>query len=630
MCGIVGAVRLLGGEPPSPDLVAGMRDAMAHRGPDGAGLWADPNRDAVLGHRRLSIIDLSDAASQPMASPDGRYVLTFNGEIYNHAELRRQLCALSVNDWRTDHSDTEVLLYAFRQWGPAALQRLRGMFALAIWDTVERRLFLARDRAGIKPLYFSKRDSRFSFASEIKALLVDPRQPRRLDETSLFHYLSFLTTPAPATMFAGIQKLEAGVAMTVYGDGSVMQKRYWDPLAVSSRTDVAFDLAAEELLECLRDSVAAHAVSDVPVGVFLSGGVDSSTNAALFSQVARQKVRSFSVGYAGEQNSWPNELEWAHLAARAVGAEQRDIVLTVDDLFAFLPRMAELQDEPVADPVAVPTYYLSKLARDSGVAVCQVGEGSDELFWGYPAWRPYLDLERANALPLPGLARGLLTFARASAVGDRATRDEVLRRRNAGQPVFWSGAEGFTDAEKRRLLSPRLRRQFEGRTSWEAIAPIWHRYQEHAQRRTSLGWMSYVDLNLRLPELLLMRVDKMTMGASLEARVPYLDHRLINLALSLPQRVVAAEGMSKPLLRKAVRGVVPDAIVDRPKQGFWLPLMDWFNQGLRERMRDALDRFCAESDLLDADGVHEVLNRGRELRCWCLFNLALWHQAYMQ
>jgi asparagine synthase (glutamine-hydrolysing) len=631
MCGIVGALawRDSGFEVSEPYIVA-MRDAMPHRGPDGAGAWISADRKVGLGHRRLSIIDLSTAAGQPMSNEDGRLRIVFNGEIYNHAEIRGELEALGGHRWKTDHSDTEVILHAFEQWGIDCLQRFRGMFAIGLWDEERRELWLIRDRMGVKPLYYSVHHGRITFASEIKALLEDPEQARAVNEEALLHFLSFLAAPAPDTLFAGIRKLPCASWLRVGADGSMREERYWDPLdhpvplAGLSENEVA-----GRVLEELKTAVRLRKVSDVPVGVFLSGGIDSSTNAALFSEGGGERVRTFTIGYAGEYESYRNELAYARRVADHVGAEYHEKLLDVDDLIGFLPEMVRLQDEPIADPVCVPVYYVSKLARDHGVIVCQVGEGADELFWGYPGWRTMLALQRGNELPVPGvLKRGALAAMRALG-RELSFPYEWLRRGAAGQPVFWGGAEAFTETHKQRLLSPRLRRALAGRSSWEAIEPIRRRFEEKAREPSILNWMTYLDLNLRLPELLLMRVDKMSMGACLEGRVPFLDHKLVELALSIPQDMKTRHGELKHILKKAVRGVVPDEIIDRKKQGFGVPLHEWFLDRLGGEIRRELGDFCARTDFLDREEVFRLIGERRAAQVWYLFNFALWWKEYL-
>lgn len=631
MCGIVGAL-VFEASPfaITPPYLSAMRETMVHRGPDGAGLWISPDRRVGFGHRRLSIIDLSAAAAQPMSNEDGTLQVVFNGEIYNHAALRGELERSGRHRWRTDHADTEVILHAFEEWGIGCLERFRGMFAIALWDAGKRELWLIRDRIGVKPLYYAVHHGRITFASEIKALLRDPEQGRAVHEESLFHYLSFLATPAPQTLFDGIRKLPAGTWLRVGGDGRIEERRWWDvwdharPLVGVPEAEIA-----RLLLDELRTAVRLRKVSDVPVGVFLSGGIDSSTNAALFSEGETVRVKTFTIGYAEEYRSCRNELDYARSMAERVGAEHHERRLTAGDLLAFLPLMIRLQDEPIADPVCVPLYYLSQLARAHGVVVCQVGEGADELFCGYPSWKKSLALQRLTTLPGTRLLAGAaLPALRLAGQGDTGGY-EWLRRAACSQPVFWGGAEGFTDGPKHRLLSPRLRRLFAGRTSWEALVPIRERFLEKAWEPSPLHWMTYLDLSLRLPELLLMRVDKMSMGVSLEGRVPFLDHKLVELALSVPAALQTKDGVLKYLLKKSVRGLIPDAVIDRPKQGFGVPVREWFRGALGEGAGRELAVFCDQTDFLDREEVRRLLAGGRRAQGWYLLNLALWWKEHI-
>lgn len=613
------------------ELLARMRDTMVHRGPDGADLWLAADSRAGLAHRRLSIIDLSPAAAQPMSNEDETLWVTFNGEIYNHAEIRAELERLGGHDWKTSHSDTEVILHAFEQWGIDCLARFRGMFAFALWDARAEKLWLCRDRLGIKPLYYSIHQGRISFASEIKALLADPAQPRAVDEEAFFDYLSFLTTPAPQTMFAGIRKLPAASWLSVDRQGHVTERRWWDvwndttPLPQASEPELAELILAE-----LRSAVSVHKVSDVPMGVFLSGGIDSTTNAALFSEGESSAVRTFTIAYDDGYSSCANESPYARAAADACGAIYHERRLRQDDLCDFLPRMVHLQDEPLGDPVCVPVYYVSQLAREHGVIVCQVGEGADELFCGYPGWLRSLGISRAVSHPGGRWAcrAGLAALAAAGQRGGWPW--ERLRRAAAGVPVFWSGAEAFTELQKRRLLSPRLRKRMAGRTSWDSIANIHRQFRQSAWDQSDLNWMIYADLHLRLPELLLMRVDKMSMGASLETRVPYLDHRFVAAAMSIPAQKKTLGGVAKRLLKRAVRGIIPDRIVDRRKQGFAAPVEEWFADRLGRQASFELERFCRESDLLDWPAVQRVLAAGRGPQAWFLLNAALWWRHVVQ
>jgi len=633
MCGIVGAYVFNGSTfRVGHDYLTRLRDTLIHRGPDGGANWISSDGRIGLGHRRLSIIDLSAAANQPMSNEDSSLWVVFNGEIYNHAEIRAELVKLGGHHWKTDHSDTEVILHAFEEWGIKCLQKFRGMFGIALWNAESRELWLIRDRVGIKPIYYSVHHGRVTFASEIKALLQDPEQVRTVDEESVYHYLSFLTSPAPQTMFAGIKKLPPGTWLRIRENGEILEHRYWDlwdhtqPLVGASDEDIAIRIMSE-----LRTAVKLRKVSDVPVGVFLSGGIDSSTNAALFAEGERRPVQTFTIGYEGTYASYQNELQYARIMAERVGAEHHEKLLTQDDLIAFMPEMIHLQDEPIGDPVCVPVYFVSKLARDNGVMVCQVGEGADELFWGYESWKIRLNLQRWNdAIPVPALFKRA-GLAALGLVGQRAGLPyEALRRVSVDQPVFWGGVDCFTEEQKVRLLSPRLREKFRNYSSWEVLKPLHARFKEKAWEKSSLNWMSFLDLSLRLPELLLMRVDKMSMGVSLEARVPFLDHKFVELAMSIPESVKTRNGTLKHILKKAVRGVIPDELIDRRKQGFGVPVYEWVRDRLGVVARRELEEFCHFSDILDVSEVRRYLDRGAGSQIWYLLNLALWHKHWIR
>ena len=614
----------------SDELITAMRETMVHRGPDAAGTWVSSDKRIGLGFRRLSIVDLSDSADQPMHTYDNRYHIVFNGEIYNHQELRQTLEEHGHRRWQTDHSDTEVILHAFEEWGISCLDHLRGMFAIALWDSTKRELWLARDRIGIKPLYFSIHHGRISFASEIKALLADPQQQREVDEEALYHYLSFLCTPAPMTLFKGIRKIPGGCFLKVDERGSVSERRYWDvwdrTVDLQGKSD---ETIAEELLHELRSSVNLRKVSDVPIGVFLSGGIDSSTNAALFAEHETQAIRSFTIGYQGDYASYKNETTYAKLMADEIGAQYHEKLLNQDDVLDFLPKMVDLQDEPIGDPVCVPVYYLAQLARQQGVIVCQVGEGSDELFWGYEAWKRDLRLQEWDTLPIPNIIKRLGLRSIELLGKEDSFRYEWLKRSVDGTPIFWGAAAGFSETKKRKLLSPDFSQRLAGLSSWEALQPIHQRFRSKAPDRSPLNWMSFLELNLRLPELLLMRVDKMAMGASLEARVPFLDHRFVEFAMSIPPTVKTRDNNLKSILKKAVTGLIPDQLIQRPKQGFSIPLKEWFLDRLGDEARKDVEAFAKDSGLLDPSEALKVFDRGLERQPWYLLNLALWWRKHI-
>lgn len=631
MCGIVGCLMFDNSlSQIKKSHLLGMRDAMKHRGPDGAGVWISDDFRVGLAHRRLSILDLSERASQPMRSANGLAIVSFNGEIYNHAEIRVQLEKTGKYSWETDHSDTEVILHAYEEWGINCINRFRGMFAIAIWDAHERCLWLIRDRSGIKPLYYSLRYDRIVFASEIKALLKDPEQGRSVNERGFFDYLSFLCVPAPDTLFHGIQKVPNGCWLKISADGKTKENRYWDVLDhLEDLQGVPEDYLAGRLLSELRESVTIRKMADVPVGVFLSGGIDSSTNAVLFSEGEKKRLDTFSVGYDGYYKSYTNELNYARFVGELIKANYHEAILTSEDLMNFLPEMVRLQDEPIGDPVCMPVHFLSRLSRSVGVPVCQVGEGADELFWGYNSWKKSLVIQNLSDLPVPfGIRKGFVGML--SALGlDKDWKFELLKRSSNRLPVFWSGAEALTHNQKMSLLSKRLKSKYRDASSWDAIEPIWNRYSQKIKKPHGLSWMSYVDLNMRLPELLLMRVDKMSMGASVEARVPFLDHKFVEFAMSIPSEVKTKSNELKYILKLAVQDVIPQEIITRKKQGFAAPIAEWFDGKLGDVAASTLKEFCLETDLLDWPAVNRLLKSRKKGSAWHLFNAAVWWKEYL-
>jgi len=632
MCGIVGSFLFNNSTATiTESYLTKMRDTMLHRGPDGAGTWISPNGRVGLGHRRLSIIDLSNKASQPMGNLDGSVQISFNGEIYNHAEIRQELELTRKYSWKTDHSDTEVILHAYEEWGIECVHRFRGMFAIAIWDARTEELWLLRDRVGIKPLYYSILDDRIIFASEIKAILEDPTQKRSIDEEAFFHFFTYLFVPAPMTLFEGIKKLPNATKLCIKKDGSVIEERYWDALDnPQEMSEDSEEKISKKLLGKLSASVKDRIESDVPVGVFLSGGIDSSTNAALFANNS-SSVNTFSIAYDAEYKSSESELEFAKMVAGKVGANYHEKILCEDDLINFLPEMAYLQDEPIADPVCVPVYYVSKLARKNGVIVCQVGEGADELFCGYESWLTRFYAQKfINKLPVPRFVRKAVVKVLDFLGLKNNWKVEYLRRDADGLPIFWGGSSCFTDKGKQVIFSKRIQNKFKGCTSWDAIAAIRDRFEQKCDDKDPLKWMTYLDLNSRLPDLLLMRIDKMSMGASLEGRVPFLDHRFVEFAMGVPNKMKIKDGNAKHILKESVRGVIPDEVIDRKKQGFSAPIQEWLAGSFGEIVEREVKYFCEKTDLMNWEQVKAVLNERNQLYSWQLLNLALWWRTYIE
>lgn len=620
----------------SEALVVEMRDTMTHRGPDDGGSWCSPDGKIAFGHRRLSIVDLSSAGHQPMPNEDGSIWITYNGEIYNHAPLRRELEAKG-HRYRS-HTDTETILHLYEEEGPRCIERLQGMFAFAIWDERRRELFLARDRLGIKPLYYARLPGGFVFASEIKALLRHPAIVPDLDEEAFSHYLTFMCTPAPLTLFAGIRKLAPSQRMIVRPDGSIHTETYWTPFSAdAARETAAMDEAAAtgRLLELLRASIKKRMMADVPFGVFLSGGVDSSTNVALMSELMDDPVRTFSVAF--KEYEQYNELDYARQIAQRYQTDHHEVMIDSQDLESFIPELIYHQDEPIADWVCVPLYFVSKLARDSGTIVVQIGEGADELFHGYRWFAWHSQFERRygrvlRRLPRPvgrGISRSGTAVSRRLGRGE--ARAQALASAAEGRLSFWGGAIVYQGDIKDQLLA----KNGVDADSYRWVEETWREAEQVRPRPDLLQKMTYLELKRRLPELLLMRVDKMTMATSVEARVPFLDHELVEFAMALPERMKINGGVGKYILKKGVESLLPHDLIFRRKQGFGAPVAEWFRDDFGVRaQRQIRESSLAERGLLDydvVDGLWEQhrngANWGKHL--WNLLNVSVWHDYWI-
>ncbi|MFZ2586646.1 MAG: asparagine synthase (glutamine-hydrolyzing) [Alphaproteobacteria bacterium] len=634
MCGINGIIGSKGKVPKA--LLRAMRDTMAHRGPDGAGEWFSADGTVALGHRRLAIVDLSAPANQPMVSKNGQVALVFNGEIYNHAAVRAELVGLGVKGWQTSHSDTEVIVKAYEHWGmPACLDKLRGMFAFGLWDAAKGTLFMARDRAGEKPLYYTQTPTgRFMFASEIKSLLEDSDVIREVDDEALFDYLSLLMVPAPRTLFKGISKLPAAHWLQFApSTGQVVVQRYWDALDAAAQYANTHTLPAPttEAWATHLKPVVAEAVrlrqesADVPVGCFLSGGIDSSAVSTLAAKLVKN-LHTFAIGPDGAYPSWPDETPYAEQVAKAIGSTHTTTRLSEAEVLAFLPKFIHVQDEPVADPAAIPIYFLSKAATEAGLKVCQGGEGADELFVGYEDWMKFEKLTRWNRWPVPRWVKKLGYKALVAAGLGNKFYVEYLRRAAEGQPLFWGGAEAFTDYEKRQLLA-----NPPARTSWSAVEGVWKAFTAKPKSQQGFwNWCSYVELTNRLPEQLLMRADKTSMATALELRIPLLDHELIAATLASPVGLRTLGGEKKHLLKALLKGVVPDTILHRKKQGLKVPFEEWIMGHYGTYARRELHEFCAKTSYLNWTAVEALFAAGRGQHVWYLLNLALWHKHFIR
>lgn len=625
MCGILGFVAPDGARP-AFDLAAAV-GKLHHRGPDDSGQWRDGAMG--LGFARLSIIDLSPAGHQPMVSPCGRYTVVFNGEIYNFPDLRAELDARG--ETFVGHSDTEVLLRLFVRDGPeACLARLRGMFAFAVWDSRERTLFAARDRLGVKPLVYAQTSRGFAFASEIAGLFaLDPQLSRAPDFQALDHYLTFQYIPAPMSGFAAIRKLPPAHAMVVK-DGCIERIfRYWD-IDFAKRSSLSFDDACESLREKVLDATRIRMIADVPLGAFLSGGIDSSITVAAMARLSHQPIKTFAIGF---DDARFNELPFARQIAEHLSTEHREMTVRPDAV-EWLPRLIEHLGEPLADNSILPTFYVSRFAREQ-VTVALTGDGGDESFAGY---RRFYQMRRADVLGRTGLTpvwRGLrrLTVAVENRLKPHRPKRSFPATR-ADEMLFLRGAEAYKhllafypDAAKEALLTSAFKAQ---RGASRTTAYLDAALARAAGADAATRWC-YADLVTYLPEDILFKVDIASMAVSLECRSPFLDQEVVEFAYSLPGRYkLSAAGRHKHILKEAFKDWLPPGFMDRPKQGFSAPLARWlredFGRLMRERLIDNQTLAPWFDQVQVARYVEEHLagTGSHSQRLWPLLVLAIW------
>jgi asparagine synthase (glutamine-hydrolysing) len=578
MCGIAGIFHLETAKPVDPARIRLMTDAMLHRGPDGNGCWTAPG--VGLGHLRLSIIDLEGSA-QPMLSADEADVLTFNGEIYNFQEVRAELSAMG-HQFRTS-GDTEVILAAWRQWGERCLERLNGMFAFAIFDQRQQRLFMARDRLGVKPLHYaSLPDGSVIFASELKGLLAHPALRRAPDLLAVDDYLAFGYVPDHRCFVSGVKKLPAGhYLMLERGKPLPEPVRYWDvDFSRRARGSVA-DLQAE-LLHHMREGVASRMVADVPLGAFLSGGVDSSTVVALMAERSSQAVKTCSIGF---DVAALDESDYARRIAERFATDHRTRTVSPDDI-AIIDQVAAQFDEPFADASMLPTFRVCQLARES-VTVALSGDGADEAMAGYRRHVFHHGEERVRSL-LPQALRGPVFGALGALYPKADWAPRPLRAKSTLLSLARSGAEGYADAVgvtghamRQSLYSDSQRQGLGGYRAEDHMTAL----MENAPARSGLDAAQYADMKLWLPGDILTKVDRTSMAVSLEAREPLLDFRLIEFSASLPEAMRVRGGQGKWLMKRAMRGTLPDDILYRPKMGFVSPIAQWFRGPLADQAR---------------------------------------------
>src|SRR3954464_15074243 len=629
MCGIAGIVaadRLRAEERARLPL---MRDVITHRGPDDAGIYCDER--AGLAHRRLSIVDL-EQGHQPLGNEDGSVQVVFNGEIYNHAEVRPELEAHG-HVYKT-RCDTETIVHAYEQWGDGCVERFRGMFAFAIWHATRQPLLLPRDRLGIKPLYWTVVNNRLLFGSEIKVILESGLVRAEPNERAIPEVLSTRYLSGAETLFKGIYRLLPGHVL-VYEHGTVTTRQWWDVPA--GKRDAELDGMSEAALvdrfrAKLEDAVRTRLMADVPLGMFLSGGLDSSAIAALMARMIDRPLQTFSVAF--KQRAF-SELDYARQVATAIKADAHEIVIGEDDFFGALPRLVWHEDEPIAHPSSVPLYFVSKLAREH-VKVVLTGEGSDELLAGYGKYPRALANWRAGAAYalVPPPIRDFVSHTVVPRLPSRVARyarRSFLAMPRTPEAMFFDNFAAIGLRRQASLLDPR----FGGAASADAYGPSRAYFDAPNGQSTTLDRLLYTDMKTYLVELL-MKQDQMSMAASIESRVPFLDHRLVEYAATLPDEWKLNGWTTKRVLREAVKGLLPESILNRPKMGFPVPFANWTRGGWNGVARDVLlDRRSRERGILDPQAVDRLLidhaagrTEGGD-RIWSLLNLELWHRTFI-
>ncbi|WP_138935628.1 asparagine synthase (glutamine-hydrolyzing) [Roseovarius arcticus] len=632
MCGICGILRLNRGPATDEALISKMADTLAHRGPNDDGTWLDDR--IALGFRRLSVIDLSYAGHQPMTNEDGSIVIVFNGEIYNFQELKEKYRLEERGHVFKSRTDTEVLIHLYEEIGLDMIPELNGMFAFSLWDSRTQSLHLVRDRYGIKPFFYQKDDDHFRFGSEIKAIIADDRVVRRASMQALHDFLSFNYIPGTQTAFEGIHEIAPGHHMTVSLAGDITTKRYWD-LDFTVDHNITEEVAIKRSYELMDKAVQRRLIADVPIGVFLSGGLDSSTLVALMDKHVNTPVHTYSVGF--EDQSF-NELPYARIVAEQFGTVHREVMITADMVRDMLPKYLSFIDEPYGDGSAIPTYYVSELAKDEVVVVLS-GEGGDEAFAGYDTHAAYEVYRQARKIPA-FIRNGILKrLANCLPVSDKKLSFEFKVKRFLGgldlppeeAHHWWRIVLG--EAEKRDLYTDAV-------TDAAPLEPAVRHFTrafEHSGAAETLSGLMYIDSTVFLPDDLMIKNDRMTMAHSLEARVPFTDPDLTAFLAKVPSKMKMKNRRKKHLMRRAMENELPASILDKKKVGLEMPYSRWLKHELKDLMmqylgpenigKTGLFRPQAIKALID-DHIAGRRDNGRPL--WGLLNYMMWYELYIQ
>lgn len=625
MCGICGKLYYSSEKTVAPDIVQKMMDVISHRGPDGEGSYL--SGPVGLGHRRLAIIDLNTGA-QPMCNEDKTVWIVYNGEIYNFQDLREEL--IQKGHKFSSTSDTEVIIHAYEQFGVDCLSKLQGMFAFALWDERSKLLFLARDRVGIKPLYYCDTGRAIVFASEIKSLLVDPDVKREINPEAIDRFLSYLYLPGSETLFKNIYKLEPGFYLVVK-DGRIVQRQYWDLEFERSRSWTSLDEAADALWQLLKTTVRDHMISDVPVGFLLSGGVDSTALLSCAVSETDKRISTFTIGFAG--NDFADERPYARLAANRFGTDHHEMTISADEFRDFLPKYVWHMEEPVCEAPAIALYYVSKLAKDY-VKVVLSGEGGDEAFGGYHSYRNLLLFEKGKRAvgPFVGILAGLVKSLARIRRFHRVQKYAPLIETRLPDYYYSCVSSPFSyfNRNKKSLYNGEFRLSLDSKRPSALVDALFSQVKDQGL----LNQMLYVDTKTWLPDDLLIKADKITMANSLELRVPLLDHLVLEFAASLPPEYKVKGFATKRILKKAFRDHVPEEIIKRKKTGFPVPYARWLRGDLRSYAHDVLlDSKALQRGYFRKASVEDLLVRfdaGEPVakEVFSLLTLELWHEQF--
>lgn len=607
MCGIAGIVNF-DSKKLNPDILISIKNSLEHRGPDTSSIL-NINDSTSFIHTRLAIIDLDSRSDQPMTSHNGRYNIVFNGEIYNFKELRSDLENKGVS-FRTN-GDTEVLLELFAHYGHKSVHLLRGQFAFAIYDNTENSLFLCRDRVGIKPIYYSIYNKKFIFGSELKALEGSSLIPFEPDYESYVSYLRHLCVPYSNTGNRNIKKLEPGTWIKVSDNLELQKFKYWDPFTIEVNNDLTKEEAVLKTDKLIQESIEYRNVSDVEVGLFLSGGLDSSLIGSIMKNQLGSKIKGFNIDYEEKFDGYVGESEEATFAANHIGLDLVKDKIKYLDYKQILNNYTFFQDDLIGDEVGIPLFFLGRSTKSKSIKVVQVGEGADELFYGYEHWLRLLNLSR-YIRPILSSSRTLNNFTN--------HRLNLFSNIIFNRTPFAGGALGFNLAEINSLITQNVFFDFKN------VHKVDNKWQEYnKQDHPSLSkWMTKIDLEIRLPELLLMRMDKLVMQSSIEARVPFLDHKLIEFVLSIPDKYIVSSSSTKPLLKNIAKRHIPESIYNRKKQGFRAPIGEWIKKD-EALFYDSIYEFNQLTQLFNNDELKKQITGNDYQKKWYLANLANWH-----